>query len=50
MQIKTFHPDYRFTDFDQWIRYIISERYETENKNAMNAANDLIFKPLNIME
>ena len=44
----TAQPDYRHETFEQWIRYITLTRFEVENKNTLNAAFDLIFKPLNI--
>lgn len=34
-QIRTIEPDYRYTDFNQWLRYIIATRFEVENKVTM---------------
>jgi hypothetical protein len=48
LPVKTIQPDYRHETFDKWIRYITLTRFEVENKNTLNAAFDLIFKPLNI--
>lgn len=48
LAIKTTPPDYRFQTFEQWHRYIVKTRFEVENKNLINKAKDLIYKPLNI--
>lgn len=45
---KTVTPDYRHETFEQWIRYIVATRFEVENKNTLNKAFELIYKPLNI--
>lgn len=44
----TINPDYRYTNFDQWLRYIVATRFEVENKNTLIKAKELIYKPLNI--
>jgi hypothetical protein len=34
-QIKTIEPDFRYTDFEQWKRYISSELFHAQNKVTM---------------
>jgi len=45
---KTTKPEQPIHNFDQWHRYIVATRFEVENKNLLNQAKELIYKPLNI--
>jgi len=42
LAVRSVQPDYRFTDINQWRRYITHELFHVQNKNLYNKAKDVL--------
>lgn len=42
LPVRTIQPDYRYTDINQWKRYLANEIYHTSRKNLINKAREVL--------